>query len=103
MEETLDTPLISIADLIQIPEARNEKVLNRRQELIKKFVDRINADRSMAGYKPLTARFIATKMYSAGLKTDDRLWWFWGYLNEGKNFSSAWWWLLDPKNCNELV
>ena len=76
-----------------------EKVLYPRQELIKKFVDKLNSDRVAGGYKPLPASFYAIKMYDAGLKSDFLLWWFWGYLKESKNFSSTWWWMLNPKNC----
>lgn len=74
-----------------------EKPLYPRQELIKKFVDRLNADRISGKYKPLPASFYATKMYDAGLKTDFLLWWFWGYCNDSKNFSKTWWGSLKSK------
>lgn len=75
------------------------KVLYPRQELIKKFVDKLNSDRVIGGYKPLPASFYAIKMYDAGLKSDFLLWWFWGYCSESKYFSKTWWWMLNPKNC----
>lgn len=83
----------------QLESGKFEKCLYPRQELIKKFVDKLNADRT-GKYKPLPASFYAIKMYDAGLKSDHLLWWFWGYCNETKNFSSCWWWALNPKNAN---
>lgn len=74
------------------------KVLYPRQELIKKFVDRINADRAMNEYRPLTPKFIATKMYSAQVNTDFLLNWFYGYCDDAKNFSKCWWWSLNSKS-----
>lgn len=79
-------------------EGKKEKILYPRQELMKKFVDRLNGDRVAGGYKALPASFYVTKMYDAGLKSDFLLWWFWGYCNEAKNFSKCWWWSLNPKN-----
>lgn len=87
----------SISQYLSLPIEKKEKPLYPRQELIKKFVDRLNASRLEGGYKPLTARFIATKMYQAGLKDDFDLWWFWGWCNDSKNFSSCWWWSLKAK------
>jgi hypothetical protein len=96
-DEEVIKPIFHISALIPtIPNAKG-KVLYPRQELIKKFVDRINADRAAAGFKPLTARFIATKMYTAGLKDDFDLNWFFGYCNDAKTFGSCWWWALGKK------
>ena len=76
---------------------RLEKPLNKRQEIIKMFVDKLNSDRVLSGRKELPASFYAMKMYDAGLKTDFLLWWFWGYCKDAKNFSSCWWWSLKVK------
>lgn len=85
----------SISDLLKkykgnIP---SEKVLYPRQEIIKMFVDRLNSERG-SDFKPLSPAFVASKMYTAGLKTNWDLWWFWGYCKEAKNFSKIWWWSL---------
>lgn len=90
-----------ISELLQQykPE-KKEKVLYPRQELIKKFVDRLNLDRGN-GRKKLSPAFIASKMYNAGLKTDFLLNWFYGYLNDSANFSAFWWWSLDAKNAKK--
>jgi len=93
----------SFAELLKDKKVEDLKhktnTLNERQELIKKFVDRLNLDRSNGGYKPLSPSFYASKMYDAGLNSNFLLWWFWGYCNDSKNFSSTWWWSLNPKNC----
>lgn len=71
-----------------------EKFLFPRQELIKKFVDRLNLERVKSGRYSLNPGFVASKMYNAGLKKDWELRWFYGYCDEAKNFSSTWWWAL---------
>ena len=75
-----------------------ERHLNQRNELMKKFVDRLNAGRIASGFPPMNPGFIASKMYRAGLKQDWELRWFYVYCDEDKNFNSTWWWSLDPKN-----
>lgn len=87
----------NISEFIPKIERQSGKVLYPRQELMKKFVDRINGDRVSSGYKPLTAKFIVTKMYTAGLKDDFDLNWFYGYCNDAKTFGSCWWWSLGKK------
>lgn len=86
--------MFNISEYLPTIEKKNGKVLYPRQELMKRFVDRINADRLANGYKELSARYIVTKMYQCGLKDDFDLNWFFGYCNDAKNFSSCWWWSL---------
>lgn len=86
------------------PDIENEK-LNPRQEIIKKFVDRLNEDRKTAKdkdnkpmkLKPLEPSFVASKMYDSQLNTNRALLWFYGYCDEAKNFSSTWWWSLKAQ------
>lgn len=73
------------------------KVLYPRQEIIKKFVDRLNSSRTESNLKPLPASVYAIKMYQSGLEDDQDLNWFYGYCNDAKNFSSCWWWSLKPQ------
>lgn len=89
----------SIQELLKDYENRKPqgKILYPRQELIKKFVDKLNGDRVAGGYKELPASFYAVKMYDAGLKSDFLLWWFWGYCSEAKSFSKCWWFSLKKK------
>lgn len=76
-----------------------DKILNNRQAIIKKFVDKLNEDREGKTFngrplKPLSASFVASTMYDSQLNTDRLLLWFFGYCSEAKNFSSCWWWSL---------
>ena len=69
---------------------------SERAELVKKFVDRLNAGRT-GKYKPLPASFYAIKMAQAGLSLHD-LYWFYGYCNDANDFSKCWWWSLKPQD-----
>lgn len=71
---------------------------SERAEIIKKFVDRLNDDRKSSGRKALGANVYAIKMAEAGLKSNQDLYWFYRYCDDAKNFSSCWWWSLNPKN-----
>ncbi len=86
----------SFKELLQNYKIDDSKVLYPRQELIKKFVDRLNASR-IGKYPPLKAGFVASRMYRAGLKDDMDLNWFYGYCDDAKNFSSCWWWSLKAQ------
>lgn len=94
--------MLPIKELLQnyIDTSKNSersKITNRRQEIIKQFVDKLNALRVESGFQPMAPGFIASKMYNSGLKTDWELCWFYGYCNEAKNFGATWWWALTPK------
>lgn len=70
-----------------------------RHAIIKMFVDRLNQGRVENGWKELSPQFYAVKMAQSGLKSKSDLYWFYGYCNDAKNFSSCWWWALrDSKH-----
>lgn len=71
--------------------------LNQRQDLIKMFVDKINAQREGTKYKPVTGKGIAMKL--AHVKTQE-LYWFYRQCeeNQGKTgFSGAFYAKLKVK------
>lgn len=70
------------------------KITNERQELLEKFVTRLNNSRVAAGYKPLGPGFYATKM---ALIPTDELHMFYNELDQSKNFSALWWWKIKKK------
>lgn len=82
-------------DLSRFQKVEKSKITNQRQEVLKMFVDRLNADRVASGRKALPPAFYATKMSMLSLQ-DMRE--FYGYCNEAKNFSATWWWRTNPKN-----
>lgn len=69
--------------------------LDKRAEVIKKFVDRLNASRVDAGYKPCLPSYWAYRM--SHIKDLEQLERFYGDCNEARNFSSYWWWALKAK------
>lgn len=71
--------------------------LTQRQELIKRFVDRLNGDRK-GKYKALSPRFYAIKMAQSGITSITDLYWFYRYCEDAKDFSSCWWWSLSAKS-----
>lgn len=86
----------SIATILQ-----NRKVetstLSSRQAIIKMFIDELNNERDGKKYKPLSASFVASQMYRAGLQTDRDFWTFYGYCKEAQNFSACWWYTIKLK------
>lgn len=70
------------------------KITNERQELIEKFVTRLNNSRKAGGYKPLGAGFYASKM---SLIPTDELHLFYKELDQSKNFCALWWWKIKQK------
>lgn len=93
----------SLANRSITQEKPKNGITNQRQELVKMFLDRLNASRmgqvhpvTKKPLKPLTAAFVASRM--RWWKTNQDLREFYGYCNEGKNFSSTWWYKTDPKN-----
>lgn len=74
------------------------KITNERQELIEKFVIRLNNGRVAGGFKPLGAGFYATKM--SHIKTDD-LWAFYKKLDGSANFGGLWYYYCVPKSCKK--
>jgi hypothetical protein len=88
----------SIASFMQLPLAEDSprKCLNQRQELIKLFVEKLNADR-VGKYKPLSPKFIASKMAMAGIKDNQDLYWYYKYCEDAKNFGACWWGSMKSK------
>ena len=70
------------------------KANSERASLIEPFVTRLNNSRIAGGYKPLGAKFYATKM---ALIPTDELHAFYKELDSSKNFCALWWWKLKPK------
>lgn len=74
------------------------KVLYPRQELMKKFVDRLNAKREGTKYHKLNPAFVASRMYQSGLNTDFLLNWFYGYCDDyNGSFAKCWFWALKAQ------
>jgi hypothetical protein len=67
---------------------------SERAEIVKKFVTRLNEERTANGFKKLPASFYAIKMAEAGLKDETDLYWFLRYCEDAQNFSKTWWWSL---------
>ena len=67
---------------------------SERAEIVKKFVDKLNAEREQNNYKKLPAGFYAIKMAESGLKTNHDLYWFLRFCEDAQNFSKCWWWAL---------
>lgn len=77
----------------QVKEVKS-KITNQRQEVIKMFVDRLNAERT-GKYKPLPPAFYATRMSMLSVQ---ELREFYGICKESKSFSACWWSRTNPKN-----
>ena len=88
----------SLEEILKDYKIKNKSSFQKseRAEIIKKFVDRLNADR-IGKYEPLPASVYAIKMAEAGLKTNTDLYWFYRYCDDAKNFSRCWWWALKAK------
>jgi len=87
----------SIEERLKAPKPKEKsKITNQRQEIIKMFLDRLNASREASGFKPLTPAFVGVRLRF--LKSCSELRQFYGYCDEAKNFSSTWWWATNPKN-----
>jgi len=82
----------NISDFLQKKKyEQNEKITNERQEITKKFVDRINAERKKDGFKALSPTVFGVRL--AKIKTRD-LYKFYSECEEAKNFSKYFWWKL---------
>lgn len=68
------------------------KAKSELDELRSKFVERLNSDRVVGGYKPLKAGVYIIRMAQAGIKSVRDLHWLWGYCNDAKSFGTCWWW-----------
>jgi hypothetical protein len=72
------------------------KATSERSSLIEPFVERLNASRKDAGYKPYTTGYICSKM--AYIATDE-LKPFYDRINDGgrDKFCALWHWTVSPK------
>jgi hypothetical protein len=75
------------------PEVKS-KITNQRQELVKKFLDKLNESRT-GKYKPLSPAYVGMKMR---FMDEGELYRFYGFCADSQNFSSTWFWSLNPKN-----
>ncbi len=66
-------------------EQPRSKITNQRQELIKKFLDRLNEDRDGSKYKKISPAFVGVKM---SFMSESELHRFYGYCNDAKNTRS---------------
>lgn len=67
---------------------------NPRNARLAPFVTRLNASRKVAGYKPLSSRYIATLMSHIDTEDLDA---FYKKLHQSGNFSAVWWYYCKPK------
>lgn len=91
--------MLSLADKLQsfkVPDKPKSTITNQRQEIVKMFLDRLNAARAGTRYPPLKARTVAIRLQ--WWKDNQSLREFYGYCNEAKNFSSTFFWKTNPKN-----
>jgi len=77
------------------------KITNKRQSIIKMFVDEINKGRRGTQWKPLTKIGIRKLAILLGrhpmLKTDDQLYEFYSLCKQSKSFSGKCYGTLNPK------
>jgi hypothetical protein len=84
-------------DISKFTNREPSKIKSQRAEVLKMFVDRLNAERT-GKCKPLPASFYAVKMSMLSVQ-DLRE--FYGYCDEAQNFSKTWWWSTNPKNAKQ--
>jgi len=65
------------------------KITNKRQEVIKMFLDRLNEDRKDTKYPPLKPQRLGVMF---AYTTTDQLYRFYGDCADTNNFSSYFWW-----------
>lgn len=77
---------------------KRDKITNERQDILKKFVDRINAEREADGYRALPPAVFGVKLQL--LSTKD-LYIFYRECEESKNFSKYFWWKVKGGQAKE--
>lgn len=90
----------SFSSLIPDLEARraaSPHIRSARDEMVQKFADRLNADRSKAGYKPWTVKYVAVML---SLVDTEDLWPLYKKCETKRAFGSWLKWELDPKNAH---
>lgn len=79
----------SISEILLLErEVPKDLCKNERQEILKKFVDRINDSRIKGGFKEYPAGYIAVRLYRSGYKTNSMLHMLYGSCSDSINFSA---------------
>jgi len=73
----------------QLPLFEQTTARTEREELVQKFLDRLNPGRVSIHLKPLTAARFNTLV--AGWGTKQNLYWLWSVCNDAKDFSKHFW------------
>lgn len=73
------------------------KIVNDRQLVLSEFLERLNQDRKPP-YPPLQAKRLAIML---SYLTTSQLKIFWHDCKYAKNFSSYFWWSINPKNSKD--
>lgn len=79
---------------IERPVPKPHSPRSEREELLSKFLDRLNAERAGTTFKPLQARSLGVKL--AHIPTGD-LWAFYRQCEAARSFSRYFWWAIKPK------
>lgn len=72
---------------------QKSKISNWRQDVVKEFLDTINADRGI--YKPVSPARMAMMLAPMD---KNQLYQFLGQCKDAKNFSKYFWYHVNPKN-----
>lgn len=81
----------SIKHIAHIRPPAETNIRSERDEVIQKFVDRLNAARAGTKYPPLEPRAVAVKL--SHLSVSD-LWAFYGQCEHARSFSRYFWWAI---------
>lgn len=69
-----------------------------RGELINMFLEKLNSDRVLSGFKPLTAGFISMRLAQSQVKTKEQLYAFYNDCKNSKiGFSKYFWFAITVK------
>ena len=88
-----------ISTLFKNFEIKKSKISNKRQTLIKEFVENLNIEREGTKYKPLTSRVVAIKLgHLSEFDLEAFLSMAKDYKNRKGSFSKYYWGTLKNKN-----
>lgn len=85
----------SIKNITHIRPPAEKNIRCERDEVIQKFVDRLNAARVGTKYPPLKPAAIAVKL--SHLSVSD-LWAFYGQCEHARSFSRYFWWAIKAEH-----
>lgn len=85
---------LQIGNLLSNYTVEKANIRSERDELVQKFLERLNQAREGTKYKPLTARAVAIKL--SHVPTRD-LWAFYKQCEQAKSFSAYFFWALKPR------